>query len=63
MHLLLIQAYNLDIPLDLQIKLFDNTVAPILTFGFGYESTEIIEQAHIEFLRKITRVKKVLLSI
>ena len=66
MHLLLIQAYNLDIPLDLQIKLFDNTVVPILTFGceiWGYENTEIIEQAHIEFLRKITRVKKVLLSI
>ena len=61
MHLLLIRANNLDIPLDLQIKLFDNTVVPILTFGceiWGYENTEMIERVHIEFLRKITRVRK-----
>ena len=61
MHLLFIRANNLDIPLDLQIKLFDNTVLPILTFSceiLGYENTEMIERVHIEFLRKITRVRK-----
>ena len=61
MHLLLIRANNLDIPLDLQIKLFDNTVVPILTFDceiWGNENTEMIERVHIEFLRKITRVRK-----
>ena len=63
MHLLLIRANNLDRPLDLQIKLFDNTIVPILTFGWeiwGYENTEMIERVHIEFLRKITRVRKII---
>ena len=43
------------------MKLFDNTVVPILTFGceiWGYENTEMIEQVHIEFLTKITRFRK-----
>lgn len=60
-HLLLIRANNLNIPLDLQIKLFDNTVLPILTYGceiFGYENIEILERVHLEFLRKIGKLRK-----
>lgn len=60
-QLLLIRAKNLDLPLDLQIKLFDNTVLPILTYGceiFGYENIEILERVHLEFLRKIGKLRK-----
>ena len=41
MHFLLIRANNLDIPLDLQIKLSDTTIVPILTFGFEIWGNEI----------------------
>ena len=61
MFLLYTRINNLDIPIDLQLKLFDNTVLPILTYGsevWGYENLDIIERVHNEFLRKITRSKK-----
>ena len=61
MHLLFTRINNLDIPLDLQLKLFDNTVVPILTYGsevWGYENLDMIEKVHYDFLRKITRSKK-----
>ena len=61
MHLLFIRANNLDLPIDLQIKLFDNTVLPILTYGseiHGHSYLEIIERIHTEFLRKITKSRK-----
>ena len=40
LHLLYMRINNLHLPVDLQLKLFDNTVLPILTYGsevFGYE--------------------------
>ena len=55
------RANNLDLPLDLQMKLFDNTVLPILTYSseiWGYGNLESIERVHTEFLRKITRSRK-----
>ena len=61
MHLLFVRSNNLVLPFDLQIKLFDNTVLPILTYGceiFGYENTEILEGVHLDFLRKIAKVRK-----
>ena len=33
MHLLYKRIRNLNIPLDLQIKLFDQTIVPILLYG------------------------------
>ena len=33
MNLLYIRIYNLDLPVDLQIKLFEHTIIPILTYG------------------------------
>ena len=61
MHLLFIRSNNLDLPIDLQIKLFDNTIVPILTYGcevFGYENLGILEGVHLEFLRKLGRLRK-----
>ena len=61
MHLLFTRANNLDLPLDLQLKLFDNTVLPILTYGsevWGYEGLDILERVYTDFLRRITRCRK-----
>ena len=61
MILLFTRIDNLDIPLDLQLKLFDHTVLPILTYScevWGYENLDIIEKVHNDFLRKITLARK-----
>ena len=61
MYLLFVRINNLNLPLDLQLKLFDNTVLPILTCAceiWGYENNDMIERVHTEFLRKITKTRK-----
>ena len=61
MHLLFTRAKNLDLPLDLQLKLFDNTVLPILTYGsevWGHEGLDMLERVHTDFLRRITNCRK-----
>ncbi|MEW8542872.1 MAG: reverse transcriptase family protein, partial [Candidatus Thiodiazotropha sp.] len=58
MYLLFMRINNLSLPLDLQLKLFDHTVLPILCYAseiFGFENLKIIENIHNEFLRKITK--------
>ena len=60
MHLLFMRINNLNLPLDLQLKLFDHTVMPILYYAseiFGFENLKIIETIHNEFLRKITKAR------
>ena len=49
---------NLNLPIDLQLKLFDQTIVPILTYGSGFENIQILERLHTEFLRTITKTKK-----
>ena len=62
MHLLFVRINNLNLPIDFQLKLFDNTVLPILTYAcevWGYEDNKIIERVHTEFLRnKNTKTRK-----
>lgn len=61
MHLLYRRIYNLNLPIDLQLKLFDNTILSILLFNcevWGYENVNDIEKVHIEFLRRITNSRK-----
>ena len=61
MYLLFVRINNLSLPLDLQLKLFDNTVLPILTYAceiWGYDNNDMIERVHTEFLRKITKSHK-----
>jgi len=51
---------------DLQLKLVDHTISPILSYGsklWSYENTDIIEKVHLECLRKITKVKRAPLPI
>ena len=61
MILLFTRMNNLDIPIDLQLKLFDHTVVPILTYAcevWGYENLDMIEKVQNDFLRRITCSKK-----
>ena len=61
MHLLYKRICNLNLPLDLQLKLFDSTILPIITYGsdvWGYENIEIMERIHNQFLRTITKCRK-----
>ena len=51
----------LNLSIDCQLKLFDQTILPILTFAceiWGFEKLHMIEEVHIEFLRSIIRVNK-----
>ena len=61
MHLLYKRIFNLNLPLDLQLKLFDSTILPIITYDceiWGYESLELFEHIHNQFLRTITKCRK-----
>ena len=61
MNLLNKKIRNLNLPIDLQIKLFDHTIAPILLYGceiWGYQNTQIIENVHNDFLRNILKLRK-----
>ncbi|MCG8034442.1 MAG: reverse transcriptase family protein [Candidatus Thiodiazotropha taylori] len=61
MYLLNIRIKNLDLPIDLQLKLFDNTILPILTHGseiFGFEDCNMLEVIHNQFLRSLTYSRK-----
>ena len=60
MHLLFIRSNNLDLPIDLQIKLFDNTVLPIHMYGcevFGYENTDILDAVHLDLFAENCEAK------
>jgi hypothetical protein len=61
MHLLYSRINNLNLPIYLILKLFDNTILPILTYSaevWGYESIDLLEKIHNEFLRKIFNLRK-----
>ena len=61
MYLLFRRINNLNLPVDLQLKLFDHTILPILTYScevWGYENLDCIENIHCDFLRKITKSRK-----
>ena len=51
---------NQNIPIDIQLKLFDAMVEPILLYGseiWGYENTKIVEQIHLNFCKRILKVR------
>ena len=61
MYLLFCRTNNLNLPVDLQLKLFDHTVLPILTYSceiWGFENIDMLEKVHTDFLRKITKSRK-----
>ena len=61
LHLLYMRINNLDLPIDLQLKVFDHTVLPIMLYSceiWGMENVQILERIHADFLRRITKTKK-----
>ena len=62
MHLLYKRIRNLNLPIDLQIQLFEHTILPIALYGceiWAFENTDIIEKLQNVFFRYITNSKKV----
>ena len=61
MHLLYCRKNNLNLPVDFQLKLFDHTVLPILTYAcesFSFENLNMLEKIHTDCLRKISKSKR-----
>ena len=60
LHLLYKRINNLQIPIDLQIQLFDHTILPILLYGcevWGYQNTKMLDAVYNQFLRSITKLR------
>ena len=61
MHLLYKRIGNIKIPIDLQLKLFDQTIVPILLYGCeakSFQNTKMIENVHNDFLRHILNLRE-----
>jgi hypothetical protein len=55
------KARKLNLPIDMQLELFDTMVVPILLYGaevWGFENCNIIGNFHMQFCRTILKVKK-----
>ena len=51
---------KLGLPVDIQLKLFDTMIAPILLYGsevWGYENCEVIEAYHFRFCKMMLHLK------
>lgn len=51
---------NLSLPIDVQLKLFDTLVAPILVYAsevWGFENKQNIEKMHLQFCKKILNLR------
>ena len=51
----------LNLPIDLQIDLFNKTVKPILLYGseiWGYGNIDSIERVQLKFLKHILKLKR-----
>ena len=60
MQLLRKRIVNLHLPVDCQLKLFDQTIVPILLYGsetFGFENLQPLEKMHLDFLKSILKMK------
>ena len=56
----IIKCRKFNLPVDLQLDLFDKMVIPILIYGcevWGSENTDIIEKLHLKFCKMILNVK------
>ena len=61
MFSLLQKSRQLQLPISVQIELFNTLVRPILTYGseiWGYSGIEIVESLQLEYLKYILQMKK-----
>ena len=55
------KSRKLNLPVDIQLHLFDTMIAPILLYGaevWGFEKANIIETFHLQYCKLILKVKK-----
>ena len=55
------RIHNLNIPIDLQLYLFDHVILPITLYGcemWGFENSQFIENSHNDFLSQIINLRK-----
>ena len=60
MYVLYTNTYNLAIPVDLQLKLFDSLVTPIILYCseiWGFECISNIEKIHLQFCKRVLAVR------
>ena len=60
MYLLRKRIVNLYLPVDCQLKLFNQTIVPILLYGTevsGFENLQPLEKIQLDFLRRILKMK------
>ena len=61
MFSLLKKIRALNLPLDLQLELFDKMIKPILLYGaeiWGFGNCDVIERVHLKFLKHVLHLKK-----
>ena len=66
MFSLINKTRKLQLPIDLQLQLFESTIQPILFYGceiWGSENDNIVESFHLKFLKDMLKLKKCTPSI
>ena len=61
MHVLFKRVRNFDIPIDLQLYLFNHAILLYTLYGCeicGFENSQIIENLHYDFFRQIVYLRK-----
>ena len=56
MYALISKARQLNLPVDLQLHLFDYLVLPIMMYGcevWGYENIAILDKVHLKFCKLV----------
>jgi hypothetical protein len=52
---------HLAIPIDLQLKLFDSLITPILVYScevWGFENKQGIEKMHLQYCKRILNLRR-----
>ena len=58
---LLKKSRSLELPIDLTLDLFDQTVLPVLTYGcelWGFQSCDIVQKLQLRFYKMVLRLKQ-----
>lgn len=66
MYVLISKCKVINLPIDMQLELFDRMITPVLTYGgevWGYDNNDMLEKLHLRFCKYILNVKKSTSSI
>ena len=54
------KSRKLHLPVDIQLKLFDHMVLPIMLYGaevWGYENHDLVERRHLKYCKYVLGLK------